>query len=60
MLGEERRRGNYVRDADADADEGVNSPSSFPTSPDDSDRRSSSTSSRYRESKSSVLLTPGF
>ncbi|KAJ0237189.1 hypothetical protein HA466_0250910 [Hirschfeldia incana] len=35
MLGEERRRGNYVRDADAEADEGFNSP-------DDSDRRSSS------------------
>ena len=38
MLGEERRRGNCVRDAD----EGFNSPSSFPNSPDDSDRRSSS------------------
>ncbi|KAF8096912.1 hypothetical protein N665_0299s0070 [Sinapis alba] len=40
MLGEERRRENCVRDADAD--EGFNSPSSFPNSPDDSDRRSSS------------------
>ncbi|KAF8051128.1 hypothetical protein N665_1793s0014 [Sinapis alba] len=35
MLGEERRRGNCVRDADAEADEGFNSP-------DDSDRRGSS------------------
>lgn len=35
MLGEERKRGNCVRDADAEADEGFNSP-------DDSDRRSSS------------------
>ncbi|KAG7580475.1 hypothetical protein ISN44_As08g002650 [Arabidopsis suecica] len=53
MLGEERRRGNYVRDADADADadEGVNSPSSFPNSPDDSDRRTSSSSSRRGLSK---------
>ncbi|KAL0720021.1 hypothetical protein Bca4012_069345 [Brassica carinata] len=41
MLGEERSRG-----ADADADEGFNSPSSFPNSPDDSDRRSSSSSRR--------------
>ncbi|EOA31621.1 hypothetical protein CARUB_v10014819mg [Capsella rubella] len=50
MLGEERRRGNYVRDADADADadEGANSQSSFPNSPDDSDRRSSSSSSSRR------------
>ncbi|CAH8325553.1 unnamed protein product [Eruca vesicaria subsp. sativa] len=48
MLGEERRRGNLVRDpdADADVDEGFNSPSSFPNSPDDSDRRSSSSSRR--------------
>uniref|UniRef100_A0A1J3DNI8 Uncharacterized protein n=1 Tax=Noccaea caerulescens TaxID=107243 RepID=A0A1J3DNI8_NOCCA len=51
MLGEERRRGNCVRDADADADEGFNSPSSFPNSPDDSDRRSSSSSSRRGLSK---------
>ncbi|CAN8260575.1 unnamed protein product [Cochlearia groenlandica] len=35
MLGEERRRGNCGADADADVDEGFNSP-------DDSDRRSSS------------------
>ncbi|VVA96296.1 unnamed protein product [Arabis nemorensis] len=42
MLGEERRRGNCVRDADAEAEDGFNSPSSFPNSPDDSDRRSSS------------------
>ncbi|CAF2376575.1 unnamed protein product [Brassica oleracea var. botrytis] len=46
MLGEERRRENCVRDADADADEGFNSPSSFPNSPDESDRRSSSSSRR--------------
>ncbi|KAG5405352.1 hypothetical protein IGI04_011471, partial [Brassica rapa subsp. trilocularis] len=39
MLGEERRRGNCVRDADAD--EGFISPSSFPNSPDDSARRGS-------------------
>ncbi|ESQ49786.1 hypothetical protein EUTSA_v10021675mg [Eutrema salsugineum] len=48
MLGEERRRGNCVRDADADAEEGSNSPSSFPNSPDDPDRRSSSSSSSSR------------
>ncbi|KAG2242890.1 hypothetical protein Bca52824_095268 [Brassica carinata] len=35
MLGEERKRGNCVRHADAEADEGFNSP-------DDSDRPSSS------------------
>ncbi|KAL1211471.1 Protein OXIDATIVE STRESS 3 LIKE 3 [Cardamine amara subsp. amara] len=46
ILGEERRRGNCVRDADAEAYEGVNSPSSFPNSPDDSDRCSSSSSRR--------------
>ncbi|XP_010485654.1 PREDICTED: uncharacterized protein LOC104763943 [Camelina sativa] len=51
MLGEERRRGNLVRDADVDADEGVNSPSSFPNSLDDSDRRTSSSSSRRGLSK---------
>ncbi|KAF3589685.1 hypothetical protein F2Q69_00032521 [Brassica cretica] len=47
MLGEERRRGNCVRDAD----EGFNSPSSFPNSPDDSVRRSSSPLSRRGLSK---------
>ncbi|CAH8294012.1 unnamed protein product [Eruca vesicaria subsp. sativa] len=42
FAGLEHRRGNCVKDADADVDEGFNSPSSFPNSPDDSDRRSSS------------------
>ncbi|KFK37758.1 hypothetical protein AALP_AA3G026100 [Arabis alpina] len=51
MIGEERRRGNCVRDTDAETDEGFNSPSSFPNSPDDSDRRSSSSSSRRGLSK---------